>query len=433
MAKEGYGNSRLGRIFAGDKVMWVVLVVLLVYSLFVVYSTTAYEGALSANQELIKQVLFICIGMTGFYMAQSLSIKAYRMLTVPLYIIALALTLVMIVAHGGSGAERSLEIAGIQFQPFELLKFAVVMNLARQLSSRQKKMDNLSIIPSFRLSDWRERRQREIDTLMDHTIPILGPIALACVLTVKFSNSTTLIIATSCLAMMFLSRVRAADLGKIIILGILVGGLALAVYGREGSRSGTAVSRVSSWTPNVLTKSAETARDGKEYYKRHTHPDGTDKEHDQTLYAKTSIASGKLLGKGPGQSTNRYLAEADKDMAFAFMIEEYGLLFGGLVMLFAFLVMFYRSMVIFLKCGTAFPGLLVLGIGTVIVLQAFLHMLVSVSLFPLTGQQLPIVSKGGTSLVITLTALGVLMGVSAKAEEEEEQKAAKHTAPKESK
>ena len=97
------------------------------------------------------------------------------------------------------------------------------------------------------------------------------------------------------------------------------------------------------------------------------------------------------------------------------------MLFGGLVILFAFLVMFYRSMVIFRKCGTAFPGLMVLGIGTVIVLQAFLHMMVSVSLFPLTGQQLPIVSKGGTSLILVLTMLGLLMNVSARAEEEAEQ------------
>ena len=287
----------------------------------------------------------------------------------------------------------------------------LIINLAKQLSTRQKQMDSLRIIPSFRPADWREDRDKQLEILRTQTLPILGPIALCCVLTVKFSNSTTLIIAASSLAMMFLSRVHKSDLGKIVLLGLLVGGLALAIYGSEGSRSGTAVSRISSWSPDVLSKSVGVGSDGKEYYKR------GESEHDQTLYAKMSIATGGLFGKGAGQSTNRYLAEADKDMAYAFLIEEYGLFFGGLVMLFAFLVMFYRSMVIFLKCGTAFPGLLVLGIGTVIVLQAFLHMLVSVSLFPLTGQQLPIVSKGGTSLVLSLTMLGVLMGVSAKVDE----------------
>ncbi len=411
------GGGIASRIFAGDKVMWVVLVVLLVYSLFVVYSTTAYDVAVSAGQELIRQLLFICIGMTGFYVAQSCSLRFYSRIAVPFLLFSLTLTLVMILSHGGSGAERSLNILGFDFQPFEFLKFAIIINLARQLSSRQKQMENLRIMPSFSLKDWREDRDKQLEILRTQTLPLLGPIALCCILTVKFSNSTTLIIGASCLAMMFLSRVHRSDLGKIVIVGILVAGAAVAIYGREGSRSGTAASRISSWTPNVLTKSVGVGVDGKEYYKRHEHPDGTPKEHDQTLYAKMSIATGGLLGKGPGRSTNRYLAEADKDMAYAFLIEEYGLLLGGLVMLFAFLVMFYRSMVIFLKCGTAFPGLLVLGIGTVIVLQAMLHMLVSVSLFPLTGQQLPIVSKGGTSLVLTLTMLGMLMGVSAKTEE----------------
>jgi cell division protein FtsW len=97
--------------------------------------------------------------------------------------------------------------------------------------------------------------------------------------------------------------------------------------------------------------------------------------------------------------------------------EEYGLIFGALVILLAYLIMFYRTTVIFRKCGTAFPGLAVLGVGTAIVLQAFLHMLVSVSLLPVTGQQLPIVSKGGSSLVFILAALGLIMGISAQADE----------------
>lgn len=412
MAKEKvYSGSMASRIFAGDKVMWVVLVVLLVYSLFLVYSNMAYDSSKSASQELIRQILFICIGMTGFYTAQAMSIKFYKRIVVPFLLISLGLTFYMILSHSGGGAARSLNLFGLEFQPFEFLKFAIVINLARQLSTRQKQMESLRIMPSFRIADWREDKESQLEILRTQTLPILGPIALCCLITVKFSNSTTLIIAAASLAMMFLSRVHKSDIGKIIVVGLLVGGLALVIYGSQGSRSGTAVSRVSSWTPNVLSKSVGVGKDGKEYYKRH------EQEHDQTLYAKMSIATGGLVGKGPGQSTNRYLAEADKDMAFAFLIEEYGLLFGGLVMLFAYLLMFYRSMVIFLKCGTAFPGLMVLGIGTVIVLQAFLHMMVCVSLFPLTGQQLPIVSKGGTSLVLTLTMLGMLMGVSAKAEE----------------
>lgn len=409
----------VNRIFAGDKVMWVVIIVLLVLSLFVVYSTTAYDAATNANQELIKQLLFICIGMTGFYLMQMVSLKWYRRLVRPFFAVSLLLTILMIATHDGSNAARAFQITdSFSFQPFELLKFAVIFNLASQLSTRQKQMDKIRIMPSFRPSVWREDKQKQWDIIHNHTLPIILPIAVSCLVTLIVSNSTTLIIAASCLAMMYLSRVHKSDLGKLMLVGMVLATLALTVYGAEKSRRQTLITRVTSWTPNVIVKSVRTESDGKEYYLRRTRPDGSVREHDQTLYAKMSIATGQIKGKGPGHSTNRYLAEADKDMAYAFLIEEYGLL-GGLLVLFMFLLMFYRSMVIFQKCGTAFPGLLVLGIGSVIVIQAFMHMMVSVSIFPLTGQQLPIVSKGGTSLVITLSMLGVIMGVSAKAEQEE--------------
>lgn len=410
-------ESATSRIFAGDKVMWVVIFILLVYSIFAVYSNMAYEAAGKVNQELIMHLLFICFGMTGFFVARMQSINFYRKVTLPFYLLSLGLTVLMIMLNKGDSAARGLSLGFFSFQPFELLKFATVMHLARQLSTRQKQMAKLRIIPSFSPKEWKKNRQKQVDILMDHTLPILGPIALCCAITVMFSNSTTLIIATSCLAMMYLSRVHKSDLLKIILIGLVVGLSAIQIYSamKFDHRGDTAISRISNWTPDVVTKSVELGKqDGLEYYKRHEH------EHDQTLYSKLSIASGGLVGRGPGQSANRSLSESDTDMVFAFIIEEYGLL-GGLVIIFAFLVMFYRSMVIFLKCGTAFPGLLVLGIGTVIVLQAFLHMLVSVSLFPLTGQQLPIVSNGGSSLIVTLGMLGVLMSVSAKAEQEEQE------------
>lgn len=412
------GESATNRIFAGDKVMWVVIFILLVYSIFAVYSNMAYEAAGKVNQELIMHLLFICIGMTGFFVARMKSIKFYRKITLPFYLGALGLTILMILLNKGDSAARGLSLGFFSFQPFELLKFATVMHLARQLSTRQKQMDKLRIIPSFSPKEWKKNRQKQVDILMDHTFPILGPIALCCVITVMFSNSTTLIIAASCLAMMYLCRVHKSDLWKIVIVGLTMGFGAIQLYGAINlhHRGDTLTSRISNWTPDVVTKSVQLGKtDSLEYYKRH------EGEHDQTLYSKLSIASGGLIGRGPGQSANRSLTESDTDMVFAFIIEEYGLLFGGLVVIFTFLVMFYRSMVIFLKCGTAFPGLLVLGIGTVIVLQAFLHMLVSVSLFPLTGQQLPIISNGGSSLIVTLTMLGVQMSVSAKAEEEEQE------------
>ena len=426
MPKDGAAS----RIFAGDKIMWVVIITLLVYSIFVVYSNMAYEAASKANQKLIMHLLFICLGMTGFFAARLFSVNTYKKWAFAFYIFSLGATLLMVVLNKGNGAARGLDLKIFTFQPFELLKFATVILLARQLSTRQKRMDRLRIMPSFSPKEWKKNRQKQVDIIMDHSLPILTPIAICCAITIIFSNSTTLIIALSCLAMMFLSRVHISDLVKICVTGATLGLLALSVYKAVdmGHRGDTAVSRLENWTPDVITKSVLVGeKDTLEYYKRHTTyaKDGKtiiSQEHDQTLYSKLSIASGGLIGKGPGQSANRSLSESDTDMGFAFIIEEYGLIFGGLVIIFAFLLIFYRSMEIFLKCGTAFPGLMVLGIGTTIVLQAFLHMLVSVSLFPLTGQQLPIISNGGSSLLVTLTMLGVLMSVSAKAEQEEMEK-----------
>ena len=392
-------------IFAGDKALWVVIVMLLIYSLFVVYSTTAYDPALNANQELTKQLLFIGIGMAAFFFMQSFHPRTYRPLIKIIYWASIILTVLMIVMHRGSNAARSINIAGFDFQPFELLKISVILLLADRLARRQKSIDKIDIVPSFRPRDWKQNPQKQKQTIMDHTIPILGPIVLACCITIIISNSTTFIIAISCLLVLFLGRVKGGDMRRIIAAGAVVGLTALFAF---GGRVDTLGGRISGYSPWVLKKSAQVESDGKEYYVRPAH------ELDQTMYAKMSIASGGVTGKGPGQSTNRYLQEADKDMAYAFLIEEYGLIVGGLFILLAFLIMFYRGIEIFKKCDTAFPGLAVLGVVTAIVLQAFLHMMVSVSLLPVTGQQLPIVSKGGSSLVFTLASLGLVMGISAR-------------------
>lgn len=403
-----YGPKRswTESVFAGDKALWVVIIILLIYSLFVVYSTTAYDPALNANQELTKQLLFIGIGMTGFFLMQSLHPRTYRPLIKLLYWASIALTVIMIVMYSGSNAARSLEIAGFDFQPFELLKVSVILLLADRLARRQKNIDKIDLLPSLRIRDWKENPQKQKLTILEHTLPVLGPVALACCITIIISNSTTFIIAISCLLMLFIGRIRGEDIRRLFIIAIVVGIPAILIL---GGRLDTAGGRIAGYSPNLLRKSVQVESDGKEYYVRPDH------ELDQTMYAKMSIASGGLTGKGPGQSTNRYLQEADKDMAYAFLIEEYGLLFGGAIILLAFLIMFYRGMEIFRKCGTAFPGLAVLGLVTAIVLQAFLHMMVSVSLLPVTGQQLPIISKGGSSLVFTLASLGLVMGISARA------------------
>ena len=209
-------------IFAGDKALWVVIVMLLVYSLFVVYSTTAYDPALNANQELTKQFLFIGIGMAAFFFVQSFHWMTYRPLIKFVYWASIILTVIMIVTHTGSNAARSINIAGFDFQPFELLKVSVILLLADCLARQQKHIDKIDILPSLRIKDWKKDPQKQTRTFWKYTVPILGPIALACCITIIISNSTTFIIAISCFLMLFIGRVKSSDIWKIIILGAVV-------------------------------------------------------------------------------------------------------------------------------------------------------------------------------------------------------------------
>ncbi|MDY3979813.1 MAG: FtsW/RodA/SpoVE family cell cycle protein [Tidjanibacter sp.] len=417
-------GSLLSRIFAGDKVLWVVIVLLLIFSVFMVYSTMSYTSGVRAGQELTKQFIMIAVGTIALFVTMMIPIERCRRLIKYLYLIALGLTLLMVVTHRGPNVSRSINLLGFDFQPFELLKITVVLMLADALATRQHSIDTTDLIPSLRWRDWKskELRDKQFETLKKHTVPIFLPVVAACCVTLRTSNSTTFLILASCFIMLFIGRVRKQDLRRVVVLAVVFGSAALLLL---GARKDTLKGRLGLYSPDVVSSELRVkGNDGRDYYKRplnkdwHEGMDEKDKyaESDQTMYAKMSIATGRLIGKGPGQSTNRLLQEADKDMVYAFLIEEYGFLFGGLLILLAFLILFYRTMEIFKKCGTAYPGLTVLGLGMMIVLQAMIHMLVSVSLLPVTGQQLPIISRGGSSLVFMMISLGIILGISARTE-----------------
>lgn len=428
----------IDKVFSGDKALWAVVILLLIYSIFVVYSTTGSD--IVAGKEFVRQILLIGIGLICLFLAQTIPSQRYRPF-IPLgYVLALGLTVLMIFVHDSdsSSTARSLKIFGVDSQPFELLKIMTILILADQLAKRQKRIETTDIMPSLKIKDWVNDRKTQTDIILQHSLKILLPIILACGITLFISNSTAIIIAISCFIMLFIGRVKKSDLCKILILGVVVGGLLVGTLLivsniKEKNNSSTSIGRldtfkgrISMYNPNMLKKSYIIESDGKPYYKRPDNPsykkgmneELKGKEYTQTTWAKASIASGGFFGKGPGHSTNRKLSEADKDMAYAYLIEEYGFVFGGIVILMAFLILFYRTIVIFKKCGTAFPGLVVLGLGMLIVLQAIIHMMVSVSLFPITGQQLPIISKGGSSLIFMLTSLGLILGISSQAEQD---------------
>ena len=263
------------------------------------------------------------------------------------------------------------------------------------------------MIPNLCFWRWfKDPKRKDINTIIDHTLPLLAPMAIACLVTLKTSNSTTLIIAVSCFVMLFIGRMQMKDLGKLLLVLSVAGVLAFTLL---SNRDDTGKSRLSGLQPNMFKEYVVVESDGLSYYHNPN-------ESEQATNAKMSIATGGLFGKGPGMSTHRsLLQEAESDMVYAFLIEEYGAL-GGLLVMLLFLILFYRSIQIFQRCGTAFPSLVVLGLTMIITLQAFMHMMVSVALFPLTGQQLPLISKGGTSLLFTLASIGMILNISRQTE-----------------
>ncbi len=418
---ERYNNSEIGlsdirsglrrvidRIFGGDKAVWAVTVSMLVISVFVSYSALAYKEELTATEQLIDQLKMIALGAVGLFVMSVFKYQWYRRFITLGYVVSLLLTIAMLLwGTKVGGVRRSLPLMGIEFQPFELLKIMVVLMLADALAKRQKIIDHTTMVPSLNVVQWfKDPKRRDIGIIMDHTLPLLGPMAVACLITAQTSNSTTLIIAICCFVMLFIGRMQLKDLGKLLIVYILAG---VAVFFLVSHRSDTGQSRLKDFVPNMFKEYSVVEKDSLRYY---YNPE----ESDQSTNAKMSVATGGIFGKGPGMSTHRsILQEAESDMAYAFFIEEYGIM-GGFVVLILFLILFYRSIRIFNRCGTAFPSLVVLGLSMTIVLQAFMHMMVSVSLFPLTGQQLPLISKGGTSLIFTLGAIGMILNISRQTE-----------------
>jgi len=187
---------------------------------------------------------------------------------------------------------------------------------------------------------------------------------------------------------------------------VAVIGLLVLMNGLGWGRAETAVNRLET-TVNRLKDFA-----GIERTKQ-----GVSNDDFQIEQAKIAIASGGIFGKGPGNSTQRVnLPHSYSDFAYAFIVEEYGIV-GAMVILLLYLWIFFRSILIFQKCGTAFPSLLVLGLGLMIVLQALFNILVSLDILPVTGQTLPLISLGGSSLLFTSLALGMILGVSRQVEE----------------
>ena len=366
----------------GDRVIWGVSTLLALFSILVVYSsivTLAYKYQ-GGNTEfyLLKHSIILLIGFGLMYFAHKLNYRYYsRMSQLALYLAIPLLLLTLLTGASINDASRWLVIPVINqtFQTSDLAKLALIMFLARMLS----------------------RRQDHIKDFNGAFVPIMIPVLLVCGLILPANFSTSAMLFMTCLVLMFIGRINLAYIISLVSIGVV--GLAIFIAIVMNSNVD---SRVGTWKARI-----------------ENFMDGDSQLNYQAEQSKIAIATGGVVGKGPGRSTQRnFLPQAYSDFIFATVIEEYGMI-GGVFIVLLYLILFYRGILIARNAPRTFGSLLAVGLSFSLVFQALINMAVAVNLFPVTGQPLPMVSMGGTSIWFTCLALGIILSVSRHDESEE--------------
>ncbi len=359
-----------------------VVIILYVFSILAVYSSTgtlAYRfRAGNTEYYLLKHMVIIALGLGLMYLAHNIRYVYYSRISQLALYVAVPL-LVFTLFRGTTIHEASrwitLPIVNLSFQSSDIAKLAIIIYLARLLT----------------------RKQEMIADFNKAFVPLIVPVILVCGLIMPANFSTAAVLFISCVALMFIGRVRMKYIAA--LTGISLGGALLFVLMlmlvSDGGRVYTWQSRITNF---VSSENTDTY---------------------QADQAKIAIATGGGMGKLPGNSTQRnFLPQAYSDFIYAIIIEEYGLA-GGFTVVLLYMILLYRGIRIAHKSPGTFGALLAAGLSFSLVFQAMINMAVAVNLLPVTGQPLPLVSMGGTSLWFTSLAIGIILSVSRSIEGEE--------------
>jgi len=368
----------LTKTFKGDRIIWGLVVIFMIYSLLAVYSSSVgvafmkYGG--NTTYFLRTQFLMLALSLVIIVVIHYLPYRIYFSLA-GLFLIISAGLLILTFAFGSrvNEATRWLVIPGTGFslQTSDVAKVALVLYLARSLAKFQNELNNfMSVTKNFIL-----------------------PVGIICGLILPENLSTAMMIFGISLVIMFIGRVPLKFLLTYVgigVAGVILFAVLLTMISKDN--------RVQVWKNRI----------------EHFFSGATDDDGDyQSNQAKIAISTGGLFGKAPGKSTQRnMLPQSNSDFIFAIIIEEYGLLFGAIPLILAYMILLFRGITIARKCETAFPAYMVMGLIVMIVIQAMLNMLVAVGLFPVTGQTLPMVSWGRTSVLMMSFSIGAVLSVS---------------------
>ena len=363
------------KYFGGDRIIWVVIFVLSIYSLVAVYSTSGIllirNPGNSPTYFVFRHTLFLLAGFIMIYFIHLVPYKYFSRLSQLMVVIAIPLLIAtLLFGQRVNEASRWLDvpIIGLTFQTSDFAKLALIMYIARLLS----------------------QKQNEIKDFNKSFLPIVIPAGIVCLLILPENLSTSLILFMTCIILMFIGRINSRHIFLLSMAGIFIIGsyVGITILTEKEGRVGTWKNRIESFVDK-------------------------DTENYQVEQAKIAVAGGGFFGKFPGNSTQRnFLPHPYSDFIYAVIIEEWGLLLGGIPILLMYLILLYRAGVMVRKSTRTFPAFLAVGLTTGLVLQAMVHMAVAVNLLPVTGQPLPMVSMGGTSLILTSISLGIILSVS---------------------
>ncbi len=387
-------------IFKGDKVIWIIFLCLCLISIIEVFSAASTLTYKSGDHwaPITQHSVILMVGVVVVVLMHNIPYKWFQVF--PVFLIPLSLCLLAFVTLMGvitgdrvNGAARWMTFFGIQFQPSEVAKMAVVIAVSFILS---KKQDDEGANPKA----------------FKYIMIITG---LICLLIAPENLSTALLLFGVVVLMMFIGRVAMKKLAMLFGSLALAGGLLVAIVLITPEKSEIPfLHRLSTWKSRITNFADKEEVPAAKF--------DIDKDG-QIAHARIAIATSNLIGKAPGNSVQRdFLSQAFSDFIFAIIIEELGLI-GGVFVVMLYIWLLIRAGRIAKKCERTFPAFLVMGIALMLVSQAVLNMMVAVGLFPVTGQPLPLISKGGTSTLINCAYIGMILSVSrytARLEEEKE-------------
>ena len=406
-------NKKIGNFFKGDKVIWMVFFFLCMISIVEVFS--ASSGLTYKSQNYVGPIAYhtftIFLGVLAAIITLNIPCRYFKLLTP--FLLLLSGLMLLVVMLGGSestnDASRWIRLGLFTIQPSEIAKGTIVLTVAQILAAMQR--ENGADRKAFKYILW-------------FTIP-------ACMAIGVENLSTAALLFVVVFLMMFICLVPLRQLVKLFAIIAFMGIFTISMIMTIGhdrteenqqltnkeqvekpqkkSKLEKVLHRADTWKARILNF-------GKE--------DPTPKEYDldkdaQVAHANIAIVSSAIVGKGPGKSTERdFLAQAFSDFIFAIVIEELGII-GAVAVVFLYIILLYRCARIASRCENNFPAFLAMGLGLLLVIQATFNMMVAVGLAPVTGQPLPLISKGGTSTIINCIYIGAILSVSRSAKKKE--------------